>query len=172
MSSITCKKCKVLNDVSFDFCQLCGANLKGGKDFEPSNIFMMAFNNQFHDAFIAWDKDSLYAIPIEAAGSSPIFGLAGLAVKGAIKASQENKYKKEVFPLPLDEQVKIQHGKCVKFSEIEQIQQVKGVLGGAGRIEVISKEGKPLLVVTSTKQHQEHFIQKSQSYGLTVMRQY
>ena len=171
MNEIICKKCKVLNDASLEYCQLCGANLKGGKDGVPGNIFIARVKFQYVDTFITWENDTLYAIPMTtvsqaAAGGG---GVLGLSPGAAIKKVQENKYKKEVFPLPLDQQVNIQKGIGMKFSDITQIKEKKGFLGFV-TIEVYSKDSKPLLIVSGSKPEKENFIQKAQSHGFTVVR--
>jgi hypothetical protein len=96
-------------------------------------------------------------------------GLLGLASGAALKNVQENKYKKEVFPLPLDQQVNIQNGIGVKFSDIAQIKEKKGFLGVV-TVEVYSKDNKALLVVSGSKNEKEYFIQKAQSHGFSVVR--
>ena len=169
MNEITCNKCKVLNDASIEYCQLCGANLKGGKDGVPGNIFQVKAKYQFVDTFIAWENDTLYAIPMTSMGVAGGGGILDLAAGAAIKKVQENKYKKEVFPLPLDQQVNIQKGIGVKFSDIAQIKEKRGFLGVV-IIEVYSKDSKPLLIVSGSKSEKENFIQKAQSHGFTVIR--
>ena len=52
MNEIICNKCKVLNDESHEYCQLCGANLKGVKDGVPGNIFQAKIKFQYVDTFI------------------------------------------------------------------------------------------------------------------------
>jgi hypothetical protein len=156
MNEITCKKCKVVNDSSREFCQLCGANLKNGKDGVPGNVFIARVKFKFVDTFIAWENDTLYAIPMttvsQAADGSG--GVLKLSPGAAIKKIQENKYTKEVFPLPLDQQVNIQKGISVKFSDITQIKENKGFLGFV-TIEVCSKDSKPVLVITGSKPEKE-----------------
>jgi hypothetical protein len=169
MNEITCNKCKVLNDASLEYCQLCGANLKGGKEGVPGNIFQIKIKYQFVDTFIAWQNDTLYAIPMTTVAFQSGGGLLGLASGAAIKNVQENKYKKEVFPLPLDQQVNIQKGISVKFSDIAQIKEKRGFLGVV-IVEVSSKENKVLFIVSGSKSEKENFIQKSQSHGFEVVR--
>jgi hypothetical protein len=169
MNEIACNKCKVLNDASLEHCQLCGANLKGGKESMPGNIFQAKIKYQFVDTFIAWQNDTLYAIPMTTVAFQSGGGLVGLASGAAIKNVQENKYKKEVFPLPFDQQVNIQKGVSVKFSDIAQIKEKRGFLGVV-IIEVYSKENKPLFIVSGSKPEKENFIQKAQSHGFNVIR--
>ena len=169
MNEITCNKCKVLNNESLEYCQLCGANLKGGKESVPGNIFQIKTKYQFVDTFIAWENDTLYAIPMTTVAFQSGDLLVGLAAGAAIKKVQENKYKKEVFPLPPDQQVNIQKGIGVKFSDIAQIKEKRGFLGIV-TIEVYSKDSKPLLIVSGSKPEKENFIQKAQSHGFTVVR--
>jgi hypothetical protein len=169
MNEIICNKCKVLNDASLDYCQLCGSNLKGGKDGVPGNIFQAKIKFQYVDTFIAWENDTLYAIPMTTVAVAGGGGLVGLASGAAIKNVQENKYKKEVFPLPLDQQVNIQKGIGVKFSDIAQIKEKRGLLGVV-IIEVYSKDNKSMLTVSGSKSEKENFIQKAKSYGFEVVR--
>jgi hypothetical protein len=171
MNEITCKKCKVLNDASLEYCRLCGANLKGEKEGVPGNIFQARVKFQFVDTFIAWENDTLYAIPMTTVSQAATGGggVLALSAGAAIKKLQENKYKKEVFPLPLDQQVPIQKGISIKFSDITLIKEHKGFLGFV-TVEVYSKDIKPLLVVTGSKLDKENFIQKAQSHGFTVVR--
>ncbi len=169
MNEITCNKCKLSNDASLEYCQLCGTNLKGGKDGMPGNIFQAKIKYQFVDTFIAWENDTFYAIPMTTVAFQSGGGVIGLASGAAIKNVQENKYKKEVFPLPLDQQVNIQNGISVKFSDIAQIKEKKGFLGVV-TVEVYSKDNKPLLIVSGSKPEKENFIQKAQSHGFTVVR--
>jgi hypothetical protein len=169
MNEITCNKCKVLNDPSHEYCQLCGTNLKGGKESMPGNIFQAKIKYQFVDTFIAWENETLYAIPMTTVNVAGGGGLVGLASGAAVKNIQENKYKKEVFSLPLDQQVNIQNGIGVKFSDIAQIKEKKGFLGVV-TVEVYSKDNKPLLIVSGSKPEKENFIQKAQSHGFTVIR--
>jgi hypothetical protein len=169
MNEIICNKCKVLNSASLEYCQLCGTNLKGGKDGVPGNIFQVKIKYQYVDTFIAWENDTLYAIPMTTMAFQSGGGVIGLASGAAIKNVQENKYKKEVFPLPLDQQVNIQKGIGVKFSDIAQIKEKKGFLGVV-TIEVYAKDSKPLLVVSGSKPEKENFIQKAQSHGFEVVR--
>ena len=169
MSEIICNKCKILNNESLEYCQLCGANLKGGKESVPGNIFQIKTKYQFVDTFIAWENDTLYAIPMTTVAFQSGDLLVGLAAGAAIKKVQENKYKKEVFPLPLDQQVNIQKGIGVKFSDIAQIKEKRGFLGIV-TIEVYSKDSKPLLIVSGSKPEKENFIQKAQLHGFTVVR--
>jgi hypothetical protein len=158
-----------MNDASLEYCQLCGANLKGGKDGVSGNIFQGKIKFQFVDTFIAWENDTLYAIPMTTVNVASGGGLLGLASGAALKNVQENKYKKEVFPLPLDQQVNIQNGIGVKFSDIAQIKEKKGFLGVV-TVEVYSKDNKALLVVSGSKNEKEYFIQKAQSHGFSVVR--
>ncbi len=169
MNEITCDKCKVLNDSASDYCRLCGANLKGGKDGMPGNIFQVKIKYQFVDTFIAWENDTLYAIPMTTVAFQSGGGVIGLASGAAIKNVQENKYKKEVFPLPFEQQVTIQNGIRINFSDITQIKEKKGFLGVV-MVEVYSKDNKPLLIVSGSKSEKENFIQKAQSHGFTVVR--
>lgn len=168
MNEIICKKCKLLNDASQEHCQLCGTNLQGGKDNVPGNIFQVRIQYQFFDTFIAWKKDALYVIPMTMVAAAGGGGMVGMASVLAIRKIQEDKYKKEIFPLPLDEQVAIQHGINVKLNEITQIKEKKGFLG-VGMIFVYSKENKPLFTVSGSKSEKENFIQKAQSHGLEVI---
>ena len=169
MNEITCNKCKVLNDASLEYCQLCGANLKGGKESGPGNIYQAKIKFQYVDTFITWENDTLYAIPMTSMAAAGGGGILDLAAGAAIKKVQENKYKKEVFPLPLDQQVNIQKGIGVKFSDIAQIKEKRGFLGVV-IIEVYSKDSKPLLIVSGSKPEKENFIQKAQLHGFTVVR--
>ncbi len=159
MNEVNCKKCKVLNDASLEYCPLCGADLKGGKEGVPGNIFQAKIKFQIVDTFIAWENDTLYAIPMTTVAFQSGGGVVGLASGAAIRTVQENKYKKEVFPLPLDQQVTIQKGIGVKFADIAQVKEKKGFLGVV-TIEVYSKDIKPLLVVSGSKPEKENFIQK------------
>lgn len=168
MNEIICKKCKLSNDALQEYCQLCGANLQGGKDSVPGNIFQVRMQYQFLDTFIAWEKDTLYVIPMTMVAAAGGGGAVGMASVLAVKKIQEDKYKKEIFPLPLDEQVTIQHGISVKFNEITQIKEKKGFLG-VGMIFVYSKDKKPLFTVSGSKSEKEFFIQKAQSHGLEVI---
>jgi hypothetical protein len=171
MNEIPCKKCKVVNDSSNEFCQLCGANLKNGKDGVPGNVFTARVKIKFLDTFIAWENDTLYAIPMTTVSHTADGGggVLKLSPGAAIKKVQENKYAKEVFPLPLDQQVKIQKGIGVKFSEITQITENIGFLSFV-TVEVYAKDKKPLLVITGSKSEKENFIQKAQSHGFSVVR--
>jgi hypothetical protein len=171
MNEIPCKKCKVVNDSSNEFCQLCGANLKNGKDGVPGNVFTARVKFKFLDTFIAWENDTLYAIPMTTVSHTADGGggVLKLSPGAAIKKIQENKYAKEVFPLPLDQQVKIQKGIGVKFSEITQITENIGFLSFV-TVEVYAKDKKPLLVITGSKSEKENFIQKAQSHGFSVVR--
>ncbi len=168
MNEIVCKKCKLSNDASQEYCQLCGANLQGGKDGVPGNIFQVKIKYQFVDTFIAWEKDTLYVIPMTTVAIAGGGGALGLASGAAVRTVQENKYKKEVFPLPLNEQATIQHGIGVKFADITQVKEKKGFLGVV-MIEVYSQGNKPLFTVSGTKSEKENFIQKAQSHGLEVI---
>ncbi len=171
MNTTICKKCNVLNDVSLDFCQLCGANQIGDKDGVPGNIFIARVKFQYVDTYIAWEKDTLYAIPMTtiSQAANEGFGFKKLSPGAAIKKVQENKYKKEVFPLPLNQQAKIQKGIVVKFADITQIKEKKGFLGWV-TVEVYSKDNKPILSITGTMPEKENFIQKAQSHGFSVVR--
>ena len=171
MNEISCKKCKAVNDLSLEYCQLCGANLKGGKDILPGNIFIARVKFQFVDTFIAWENDTLYAIPMTTISQAADGGggVLKLSPGAAIKKVQENKYSKEVFPLPLDQQVKIQKGIGVKFSDITQIKEHKGFLGFV-TVEVYAKDKKPVLVITGSKPDKENFIQKAELCGFKVVR--
>ena len=165
MDEIICKKCKVSNDALLEFCQLCGANPKNGKEGVPGNIFIARVKFKFVDTFIAWENDTLFAIPM----TIVIHGVLKLSLGAAIKKIQENKYAREVFPLPLDQQVKIQKGISVKFSDIAQIKERKGFLGFI-TVEVYTKEIKPVLVITGSKPEKENFIQKAELHGFSVVR--
>ena len=171
MNEVICKRCKVSNEASLEYCQLCGANLKSGKEGVPGNIFITRVKFQFVDTFIAWENDTLYAIPIttvsQAAGNDD--SVLKLSPGAAIKKMQEKKYVKEIFPLPLDQQVKIQKGISVKFSDIAQIKEHKGFLGFV-TVEVYTRESKPVLVITGSKPEKENFIQKAESHGFSVVR--
>ena len=171
MNEIKCKKCKVVNDSSNEFCQCCGANLKNGKDGVPGNVFIARVKFKILDTFIAWENDTLYAIPMTTVAHNLTTGIGVLKLSpgAAIKKIQENKYAKEVFPLPLDQQVKIQKGIGVKFSEITQIKENKGFLSDVA-VEVYAKDKKPVLVITGSKPEKENFIQKAQSHGFSVVR--
>ena len=171
MNEVICKKCKVSNDASLEYCQLCGANLKSGKEGVPGNIFIARVKFQFVDTFIAWENDTLYAIPMTTVSQAADGGGGALKLSpgAAIKKAQENKYAKEIFPLPLDQQVKIQKGISVKFSDITQIKEHKGFLGFV-TVEVYTKESKPVLVITGSKPEKENFIQKAESHGFSVVR--
>jgi hypothetical protein len=123
------------------------------------------------DTFIAWKYDILYAIPMTTVSQAADGGGVTLKLSpgAAIKKVQENKYAKEVFPLPLDQQVKIQKGISLKFSDITQIKENKGFLGFV-TVEVYSKESKPALVITGSKPEKENFIQKAELQGFSVIR--
>ena len=41
MDRIVCKKCELENDSKLDYCQLCGANLKGGQDSIPGHVYIV-----------------------------------------------------------------------------------------------------------------------------------
>jgi hypothetical protein len=171
MDEIICKKCKVVNDASLEYCLLCGANPKNGKEGVPGNIFIARVKFQFVDTFIAWEHDTLYAIPMTTVSQAADGGggVLKLSPGPAIKKIQENKYAKDVFPLPLDQQVIIQKGISVKFSDITQIKEHKGFLGFV-TVEVYAKDSKPVLVITGSKTDKENFIQKAQSHGFIVGR--
>ncbi len=172
MNEVICKKCKVSNDTSLEYCELCGSNLKNGKEGVPGNIFIARVKYQFVDTFIAWENDILYAIPMttvsQAADSGG--GVLKLSPGAVIKKNQENKYAKEVFILPLDQQVKIQKGISMKFSDVVQIKEHKGFLGFI-TVEVYTKESKPVLVITGSKPEKENFIKNAELHGFSVVRQ-
>ncbi len=171
MNEVICKRCKVSNDATLEYCQLCGANTKSGKEGVPGNIFIARVKFQFVDTFIAWENNTLYAIPMTTVSQAADGGggVLKLSPGAAIKKVQENKYTKEVFPLPLDQQVKIQKGMSVKFSDLTQIKEHKGFMGFV-TIEVYSRESKPVLVITGSKPEKENFIQKAESHGFSVVR--
>ena len=171
MDEIACKKCQVVNNSSHEFCQLCGTNLKNGKDGVPGNIFIARVKFKFVDTYIAWENDTLYAIPMTTISQAADGGggVLKLSPGAAIKKAQEKKYAKEVFPLPLDQQVTIQKGIDVKFSAITQIKENKGFMGFV-TVEVYAKDSKPVLVITGSKPEKENFIQKAQSHGFVVVR--
>ena len=171
MNEVICKKCKVSNDAALEYCQLCGANLKSEKEGVPGNIFIARVKFQFVDTFVAWENETLYAIPITTISQAADGGggVLKLSPGAAIKRAQENKYAKEIFPLPLDQQVKIQKGLSVKYSEITKIKEHKGFMGFV-TVEVYTNESKPVLVITGSKPDKENFIQKAGSHGFIVER--
>ena len=171
MNEIVCKKCKATNDASLEYCQLCGTNLKSGKEGVPGNIFIARVKFQFVDTFIAWENDTLYAIPMTTVSQAADGGGGTLKLSpgAAIKKVQEIKFAKEIYPLPLDQQVKIQKGISVKFSDITQMKEHKGFLGFV-TVEVYAKDKKPVLVITGSKPDKENFIQKAEAHGFSVVR--
>jgi len=111
MDRVICKKCELENDSKLDYCQLCGANLKGGQDSMPGQIFIVQTPKlPFLDTHIAWAARGIYFI-FMANMSVYIAGEFGFGpIKDVARKAQMSQNKKDVFPLPLDEQLHRQKG--------------------------------------------------------------
>ena len=169
MDRIVCKKCELENDSKLDYCQLCGANLKGGQDSIPGHVYIVQTpRSPFLDTYVAWEAKGIYFIFMTNI-SAYIAGEFGFGpIKDVARKAQISQYKKDVFRLPLDEQLDSQKGVFISYDDIRGMKEKKRFISTISSIEVISKQGKLLATIRGSDQNRANFCQEARAHGIEV----
>jgi hypothetical protein len=169
MESILCKKCKLKNDAALDYCQLCGANLKGGRDSVPGHIFIIKVSkDNYMDVYLTWKKEGIYTINMVKLDSESGGIFAGFMNEIDRKQALET-YKNEVFHLPIDKQFQIQGGLVIRYSDIAELREVKSPLGITA-IELYDPHGKMIMGVGGSKKQKDDFTLQAEGHGFKIVK--
>lgn len=169
MEKIVCSKCELDNNYEQDYCQLCGANLKGGQDSIPGKVYIVQIpKSPYLDTYIAWEDKGIYFI-FMANISAYVAGEFGFGpIKDVARKEKISQFKKNIFHLPLNEQLKIQKGVFIGFDDIREIKDEKRFISTASPIEVISKQGKILATIRGSDRNRDNFRQEALTHGINV----
>jgi hypothetical protein len=168
METILCKKCKLQNDAVLDYCQLCGANLKGGRDSIPGHIHIIKISkDNYLDVYLTWEKEGIYAINMVKPDSQSSGIFSGFMKEIERKRALET-YKNEVFHLPLEQQLQTQGGLFIRYEDIAEIKEVKSPLGSTA-IELYDPRGKMIMGVGGSKKQKDDFAQQAATHGYKII---
>ena len=168
MDPVQCKKCKAVNAGESNFCQLCGANLKGGGHSGPGHTFIIKVPpDKYMDVYMNWQPDILYVINMIKPDEQKKSGLfAGMMKEMERKRSLEE-FRTQIFPLALEEQLHRQTGFVVDYSRIGTLKETKTALGSRV-IDMYANDGKLIMSVGGSKKEKFDFALEAQAHGFKV----